>query len=43
MVDRAKIKRSDVKSHILTDYIKREEVSMLSQDVISLSAVEQIT
>ena len=43
MVDHAKIKGSDVKSYILIDYIKREEASVLSQDVISLSAVEQIT
>lgn len=42
-VDGRKIKRSNVTSHIFIDNIKEGEVSMFSQDVISLSAIEQIT
>lgn len=38
-----KIKRCDVRSPIFIDNIKEGEASMSPQDVISLSAVEQIT
>lgn len=43
MEDGTKIKHFNVRSHIFIDNIKEGDVSMFSQDVISLSAVEQIT